>query len=82
MHNKFHILGRIYDKNGNMKQWWTNETIIEYNNRSSCFVKQYNDYLVTETFEYVSIQNDHVYHFVAEKKKIVIDFFPGFSDRW
>lgn len=51
----FDYTGRMYDKNGNMKQWWTNEAIAEYNTRASCFIKQYNNYYVEEISGYVSI---------------------------
>lgn len=36
--------GRMFDRNGNMIQWWSNNTINEYINRTDCFVKQYNSY--------------------------------------
>lgn len=36
--------GRKYDKDGNILQWWTNKTIMEYEKRTQCFVDQYNHY--------------------------------------
>lgn len=45
--------GRHYDKNGNMVQWWTNQTINEYVNRTKCFVEQYNSFIVPEIDEKV-----------------------------
>lgn len=44
----------MYDKDGNMRQWWTNTTIKEYINRTSCFIKQYGNYYLTEVDEFVS----------------------------
>lgn len=44
MTHGFDNSGRQYDKEGNLKQWWTNQTISEYVNRTSCFIDQYNSY--------------------------------------
>lgn len=49
-------LGRMFDKSGAMRQWWTNETINEYVNRTNCFVKQYGSYYVPEVKEYVRLK--------------------------
>ncbi|XP_055715890.1 endothelin-converting enzyme 2 [Phlebotomus papatasi] len=46
--------GRHFDKNGNIRQWWTNKTIDEYENRTSCFVKFYNNYYLPEVSEYIN----------------------------
>ncbi|XP_065342049.1 endothelin-converting enzyme 2-like [Cloeon dipterum] len=40
--------GRLYDENGNFRPWWTNKTAIEYENRTSCFVEQYNKFRIPE----------------------------------
>lgn len=45
----------MYDKNGNLLQWWSNATINEYVDRTSCFVKQYGNYYLPEVSEYVSV---------------------------
>ncbi|XP_052865910.1 neprilysin-1 [Anopheles cruzii] len=45
--------GRQFDKNGNLKQWWTNQTIQEYVNRTMCFVNQYNRYYIPEADDYI-----------------------------
>ncbi len=39
---------RLFDKDGNMVSWWTNETIDAFNKRKECIIKQYNDYTVTQ----------------------------------
>lgn len=36
--------GREYDKNGNMNQWWKNETIARFKNRTQCMVEQYSQF--------------------------------------
>lgn len=38
--------GRKFDKDGNAIEWWTPETIREYEKLAQCFVDQYNGYLV------------------------------------
>lgn len=47
------FLGRQFDKNGNMRQWWTNRTIAEYINRTKCFIDQYDSYYIEEVDDYV-----------------------------
>ena len=48
--------GRHYDKDGNMVQWWTNQTISEYVNRTKCFVEQYSSFEVPEIKKKVRIK--------------------------
>ncbi|XP_058817652.1 uncharacterized protein LOC131680955 [Topomyia yanbarensis] len=48
--------GRQFDKEGNLKQWWTNGTVREYVNRSSCFVQQYSGYYVAEANDFIDGQ--------------------------
>lgn len=48
--------GRQFDKDGNMRQWWTNKTISEYINRTQCFIKQYDEYYIPEVEEHVSAE--------------------------
>ncbi|XP_021705831.1 neprilysin [Aedes aegypti] len=45
--------GRQFDKDGNLKQWWTNSTVREYVNRTACFVQQYNGYFIEEAEDYI-----------------------------
>ncbi len=33
--------GRQFDKNGNLKDWWTKEDVQAFNDRAECMVKQY-----------------------------------------
>lgn len=47
--------GRQFDKDGNLRQWWTNKTVEEYVNRTTCFINQYGSYYLPEISEYVSI---------------------------
>lgn len=43
--------GRYYDFDGNIRQWWTNETILEYNERTQCFIDHYNTYYEDEVLK-------------------------------
>lgn len=45
--------GRHFDSNGNVRQWWTNETISEYTEKTDCFVKHYNSYYEVEVDDYI-----------------------------
>ncbi|XP_048777313.2 neprilysin-like isoform X2 [Ostrea edulis] len=40
--------GRQYDKDGNLKQWWTDEVIRAFKNQTQCLVDQYGDFSVPE----------------------------------
>ncbi|KAJ1522749.1 hypothetical protein ONE63_001906 [Megalurothrips usitatus] len=44
----FDSYGRLFDRDGNMRPWWSNGTVAEYENRTACFVKQYGDYFLPE----------------------------------
>lgn len=45
--------GRHFDSNGNVRQWWTNETIFEYTEKTECFIKHYNDYYEIEVDDHI-----------------------------
>ena len=42
----FHYAGRLTDKYGNLAQWWTEDEIIAYENKTKCFVDQYSKFVV------------------------------------
>ncbi|XP_066581409.1 endothelin-converting enzyme 1-like isoform X2 [Prorops nasuta] len=37
----FDNVGRLFDANGNVAQWWGNETVENYDKRTMCFVEQF-----------------------------------------
>lgn len=37
----------MYDKHGNKRQWWTQETMETFSKKAECFVQQYNNYNLT-----------------------------------
>ncbi|KAG5331816.1 ECE1 enzyme, partial [Acromyrmex charruanus] len=46
----FDTSGRLYDGDGNLRQWWTNETILEYSDRTQCFIDHYNTYYEVDDY--------------------------------
>lgn len=40
--------GRQYDKHGNLKQWWKNDTIDAFNKQAKCMVNQYSSYVLEQ----------------------------------
>lgn len=42
------LIGQQFDKNGNMRQWLSNCSIAEFQNRTQCFIDQYNSYYIKE----------------------------------
>jgi len=42
----FDNMGRRFDMNGNMLDWWSNKSSEVFEKRSQCFIEQYNEYTV------------------------------------
>ncbi|XP_011310973.1 endothelin-converting enzyme 1 isoform X2 [Fopius arisanus] len=40
--------GRRYDENGNLRQWWSDETLRHYHEKVECIIKQYSNYHLPE----------------------------------
>ncbi|KAK3104371.1 hypothetical protein FSP39_000406 [Pinctada imbricata] len=40
--------GRQYDKDGNLKQWWTSEVIDKFKGQAECIINQYGNFSVPE----------------------------------
>ncbi|GFS57726.1 endothelin-converting enzyme homolog [Trichonephila clavipes] len=40
----FDVQGRLYDKYGNLHQWWKNSSILNFRLRAKCFLDQYSTY--------------------------------------
>ncbi|XP_046737853.1 neprilysin-4-like isoform X2 [Diprion similis] len=47
--------GRRYDENGNLRQWWSNETLIHYHEKVECIIKQYSNYHVPELGDHYTV---------------------------
>ena len=39
-----YFIGQQFDKNGNRVKWWTDASIRQFQNRTQCFVDQYDQY--------------------------------------
>lgn len=42
------LLGRQYDKMGNMKEWWSEQDIKKFKEKAQCIIDQYSNYTVEE----------------------------------
>ncbi|XP_011050967.1 PREDICTED: neprilysin-11-like isoform X1 [Acromyrmex echinatior] len=40
--------GRRYDENGNVRQWWSDETLRHYHEKVQCIIEQYSSYHLPE----------------------------------
>ncbi|XP_047534024.1 phosphate-regulating neutral endopeptidase PHEX [Vanessa atalanta] len=49
----FDNFGRLFDKNGNLLPWWSNDTINSFVNKTQCFIDQYSSYYVPEIDQHV-----------------------------
>ena len=45
--------GRQYDGSGNMRNWWRNDTLLAYKERTTCLETEYGN-LTTETGEHIN----------------------------
>ncbi|XP_077998346.1 neprilysin-1-like [Glandiceps talaboti] len=48
MTHGFDDRGRQYDKNGNLQQWWSEDSINKYKERAQCIIDQYDQYWLPE----------------------------------
>jgi len=46
--SRCNIAGRLFDKDGNVKQWWSSVDISKFIERAQCFIDQYSNYTVPE----------------------------------
>ena len=42
----FDSTGRHYDQNGNYTDWWTKNTVAEFEKRAQCFISQYGNFSI------------------------------------
>lgn len=48
------MIGRQFDKDGNMMQWWNNATIKAFRERAQCIIDQYSRYKIDEVGLYMN----------------------------
>ncbi len=41
--------GRQYDENGNLKNWWTQEDVLQFNKRAALMITQFNNYIPVDS---------------------------------
>ena len=41
-------IGRMFDKDGNLVQWWSEDVIHKFKEQAQCIVDQYSNYTVEE----------------------------------
>lgn len=46
--------GSKYDINGVQRNWWTNETLKQFQAKNQCLVNQYSKFNITEVNKFVS----------------------------
>jgi predicted metalloendopeptidase len=46
--------GRLFDKDGNVKLWWSQVDVDQFKEKAKCFVEQYSNYTVVEVKRNVS----------------------------
>lgn len=62
--------GRQFDKNGNLKQWWSDEVIERFKEAAQCIVDQYSNFTLEEvgmnvSTPYIMALPFVGYHFLA-----------------
>jgi len=53
----FDDTGRMFDKDGNIKQWWDQSTITSFKEKTECMINQYDSYRLEEINKYVNGEN-------------------------
>lgn len=48
------MIGRHFDKNGDVMQWWSNETMNAFDEHTQCMIDQYSEYKFEEIDQYVN----------------------------
>ena len=48
------LAGRQYDGNGNVAEWWTPETVENFEVETQCYIEQYNAFCYQDIGECVS----------------------------
>lgn len=49
--------GRRYDENGNLRQWWSDETLRHYHKKVQCMIEQYSSYHLPELGDNFTVSN-------------------------
>lgn len=52
----FDTTGSKFDKDGNIKNWWSQDTLTKFNSRAKCFVTQYGQLVEPQTRMHINGQ--------------------------
>lgn len=55
-----HCAGRLYDKFGNIRQWWDNATIEKFETKTKCIEDQYSAFILEQIGMKVNGRNTKV----------------------
>ncbi|ESN91907.1 hypothetical protein HELRODRAFT_90214, partial [Helobdella robusta] len=53
MSHAFDLNAKRYDKHGNLRNWWSNESEAMYLNKTNCLMHKYNSYYINQTGEFL-----------------------------
>lgn len=67
-------LGGQYDRNGNLKQWWTEDSYKKFQKKTECIVKLYDNFSVYN--QKVSKEHNHTHTHEPRLKEL---FLSGLS---
>ena len=56
--NCFVFVGRLFNKDGNLKKWWSNSSISAFKSKTQCLIDQYSKYI---------FHSKNVSHFLTSK---------------
>lgn len=70
----FMSLGGQYDRNGNLKQWWTEDSYKKFQKKTECIVKLYDNFSVYN--QKVSKEHNHTHTHEPRLKEL---FLSGLS---
>lgn len=59
----FMSLGGQYDRHGNLKQWWTEESYRKFQRKAECIVKLYDNFTVYN--QRVRVHTAHIITFIS-----------------
>lgn len=51
----YYILGRQFDRSGNLRKWWSNGATFNFIEKIECMINQYNSYTVEEAGQKVKL---------------------------
>ena len=67
------VIGQQYNKDGNRVQWWTDESIEEFKERTQCFVDQYDQYTLQGYHVRKNETNSHFIMYLQLVCRLMVD---------